>query len=129
MLVCNSREKTGNTQRKLYSENPRVKQIKESVIGSGSVPMVSSPVTPTPPSMTSRMARPPDRSVDLRAIVSQQQIARDLPLPTLTATQISTCETVLKHLKQKAKGNGGRTLVDREFDALQVCPQPSLVPH
>ncbi|KAG0578237.1 hypothetical protein M758_4G007400 [Ceratodon purpureus] len=82
--------------------------------------MASSPVTPTPPSMTSRMARPPDRSFDIRSVVKQQDVAKDLPLPALTPTQIATCEHALKELKQKVKGNGGRNVIDREFDALQA---------
>ena len=71
--------------------------------------------------MTSRMARPPDRSFDIRSVVKQQDVAKDLPLPALTPTQIATCEHALKELKQKVKGNGGRNVIDREFDALQVC--------
>lgn len=119
--------KTGNIQHKLLSEKSRVKQIKEAEINrGGSSTMASSPVTPTPPSMTSRMARPPDRSVDMRAIIKQQEISRDLPLPSLTATQISTCKNVLLQLKQKIQGNGGRNMVDREFDTLQVCRCNSL---
>ncbi|KAG0618217.1 hypothetical protein M758_4G047300 [Ceratodon purpureus] len=87
--------------------------------------MSSSPVTPTP-STTSRMrggVRASDREYDLGVVVKQQQIARDLPLPSLTASQLLACENALKQLKLKAKGNGGRNLdgaIDCEFDTLQV---------
>ena len=111
--------KTGNIQRKLTAEQTRSKQIKEAVAG-GSSGMASSPVTPTPPSMTSRMTRPPDRSFDIRRVIEQQDVAMDLPLPPLTATQIATCENALKELKQKVKGSGGRNVIDREFDTLEV---------
>ena len=77
------------------------------------------------PSTTSRMAgaRYPDREFDLGVVVKQQQIARDLPLPSFTTSQISTCENALKQLKLKAKGNGGQNLngaIDCEFDTVQV---------
>lgn len=111
--------KTGNIQRKLPSGQSRSKPIKGAV-ASGSSGMASSPVTPTPPSVASRRARPPDMSFDIRAVIKQQDVAKDLPLPSLTATQITTCENALKELKQKAIGNGVRNAIDREFDALQV---------
>jgi hypothetical protein len=68
------------------------------------------------------MARPPDRSFDIRAVIKQQDVARDLALPSLTAAQIASCEIALKVLKQKVKGTGGRNVIDREFDTLQVFP-------
>lgn len=89
-------------------------------MASGSSGMASSPATPTPASMTSRMARPPDRSFDIRAVIKQQDVARDLALPSLTAAQIASCENALKVLKQKVKGTGGRNVIDREFDTLQA---------
>jgi hypothetical protein len=114
--------KTGNIQRKLASGQSRLKQVQGVVVASGSSGMASSPATPTPASMTSRMARPPDRSFDIRAVIKQQDVARDLALPSLTAAQIASCEIALKVLKQKVKGTGGRNVIDREFDTLQVFP-------
>lgn len=97
--------------------------IKGEVAAGGFSTMSSSPATTT----TSRNmagARTLDREFDLRAVIKQQRIKRDLPLPSLTASQILTCENALKQLKLKAKGNGGRNLngaIDCEFDTLQVC--------
>jgi len=122
--------KTGITLRKavrsktLPDGSNTLKNVKGEVTG-GLFAMSSSPVTPTPPSATPRMAgaRTLDGDFDLGAVIKQQQIERDLPVPPITASQISTCENALKQLKLKAKGNGGRNLngaIDCEFDTLQT---------
>lgn len=98
-----------------------LRRIKEK-ISRGFFTMASSPCTPTPPSMASRMAgaRLPDKSIDIEAVIKQQEMARDLPLPSLSAGQISACKNALKLLKQKSKSSSGRGVIDREFDTLQV---------
>ena len=85
--------------------------------------MTTSPATPTPPALAPRVSvmRPPNRMFDIRAAIKQQEMTKDLPLPSLTAKQILDCEEALEQLNSRMRSNGGRSQVDREFDTLQVC--------
>lgn len=84
--------------------------------------MADSPVTPTPHNTAHRVSvsRPPRRTFDIRAAIKQQEMEKDLPVPSMSSTQISLCEEALKQLKQKMKSGSARSQVDREFDTLQV---------
>ena len=63
---------------------------------------------------------------DIRAVIKQQEMTKDLPLPSLTAKQILDCEEALEQLNSRMRSNGGRSQVDREFDTLQVCNEELL---
>lgn len=90
--------------------------------------MTTSPATPTPPTLAPRVSvmRPPNRMFDIRAVIKQQEMTKDLPLPSLTAKQILDCEEALEQLNSRMRSNGGRSQVDREFDTLQVCNEELL---
>lgn len=90
--------------------------------------MTTSPATPTPPTLAPRVSvmRPPNRMFHIRAAIKQQDMTKDLPLPSLTEKQILYCEEALEQLNLRMRSNGGRSHVDREFDTLQVCNEELL---